>query len=117
MALCRSCYQFSNQLPESERFGLVLQLRRAASSVPLNIAEGFGIGTRPAFRKHLRIARGSLCEVSTILELTGQLGLPAAPKELVDLADETGRVLHGLLRTTTGAQRAVGANKPEASAS
>jgi len=65
----------------------------------LNIAEGFGTGTRPGFLRHLRIARGSLFEADAALEEIGDLGLAEVDPELIELVRECDRVLQGLIRS------------------
>lgn len=67
------CYKLSEGLPKSEGFGLTSQIRRAAISIPANIAEGAGRKTDPAFGAFLRIALGSVFELETLLILTVDL--------------------------------------------
>jgi len=62
-------YELSKQIPEHEKFGLISQLRRAAVSIVLNIAEGSGGGSDAEFSRFLRMAIRSLYEVDAILEL------------------------------------------------
>jgi four helix bundle protein len=71
--LAREVYQFTRALPSYERFGLTGQLQRAAISVPANIAEGLGRGTPGDLERHLRIASGSLAEVTVLLELAQEI--------------------------------------------
>jgi four helix bundle protein len=98
-ALSNSVYTFSRTLPRDVQFEIASQMRRAASSVRLNIAEGFGIGTRPGMLRHLRIARGSLFETDAALEEAADLKLGAVPNELLELVRECDRVLQGLIRS------------------
>jgi four helix bundle protein len=97
---CRS----TSDWPADERFGLTSQLRRAAVSIPANIAEGQGrLGT--AEMKHrLSIAHGSLCELETLLIVVGDIWLIADEVQTVLLASaaEVGRLLRGFIRSLDG---------------
>jgi four helix bundle protein len=99
MALTRHVYVLSQELPKSEAYGLLTQIRRAAVSVPSNIAEGHGRLTDLQFRNFLGTARGSLYEMQTQLELAGNLGyLDEKPvRELMDQGWEVARLINGLL--------------------
>ncbi|MBI3916204.1 MAG: four helix bundle protein [Betaproteobacteria bacterium] len=82
MQLSRTIYRLTAQYPSEERFGLVSQMRRAAVSIPSNIAEGAARYSRNEFRNFLSIARSSLSELDTQLDLSGQLGFIAPPSRL-----------------------------------
>ena len=74
MNLAETVYRVTMDFPEEERFGLVVQLKRAAVSIPSNIAEGKGRNSDKEFKQFLYIARGSLFELRTQLELARRLG-------------------------------------------
>jgi four helix bundle protein len=74
MGLARQTYFLCQGLPRNEAYGLLAQMKRAAVSVPCNIAEGHGRLTDLQFRHFLGNARGSLYELQTQLELAGDLG-------------------------------------------
>lgn len=88
-----------DRVPQRASAGLVSQLRRAVVSVPSNIAEGYGRPT-PEYASYLRVARGSLREAETQIELLLRRGIVNTESaiELLGLADEVGRVLHGLTK-------------------
>ena len=99
MALARRAYELSEELPKSEAYGLLTQIRRAAVSVPSNIAEGHGRLTDLQFRHFLGNARGSLYELQTQLELAGGLGYldEKHVRELMDQGWEVARLINGLV--------------------
>lgn len=69
MELVRLVYVFAAELPSEEKFNIVSQLKRAAVSIPLNIAEGAGRNSDKEFKHFLHISRGSLSELNTVLDL------------------------------------------------
>lgn len=98
MQLAEQCYAVAACLPSDERFGLAQQIRRAAVSIPANIAEGHNGRTRQVFLNHLAIALGSQAEIETELELAARL-LKADVQRAQGVAAEVGRLLHGLIGT------------------
>jgi four helix bundle protein len=101
MDLAVQCYQATRGFPKDEMFGMTSQIRRAAASIPANIAEGQGRRHTKEFLNFLGTARGSLTELETHLLLSQRVNLlkdkDAAP--LLSLADEVGRMLSGLRRS------------------
>ena len=96
MALVKDVYEVTNGFPDDERFGLVSQMRRCAVSIPSNIAEGQARNTTGEFKQFIGVARGSIAELTTQLLIAEQLGYLNAPQQIIDLAEEVGRILTGL---------------------
>ncbi len=101
MELTERVYVLTASYPKEEVYGLTSQLRRAASSIPANIAEGYGRDSLREYLRHLSIAIGSLCEVETLLRLSGRLryGDSEAIRDLIESYNEEGRMLRGLQRS------------------
>lgn len=94
-------YQASSQFPQTEMYGLTSQIRRAAISIPSNLAEGSAKGSTREFMRFIGIAYGSLAEVETQLFLASDLSfITASEREaLLEETSELGRMLNGLLRS------------------
>ena len=92
-------YKMVETFPKSEMYSLTNQLKRAAYSIPLNIAEGRGRRSTKTFLHFLDISYGSLAEVETGVEIALRLGYlnPSQSKQLNELSSEIGRILNGLI--------------------
>ena len=101
VALVTDVYRLTANFPRQEIYGLTSQIRRAAASIPANIAEGQGRSSRGEFKQFLGYARGSLYELETHLLVAHNLGyLPASDRYfLIEHVHEVGRVLNGLLKS------------------
>ncbi len=101
ISLAEECYRLSSRFPREETYGMTSQIRRAAVSVPANIAEGYGRDQTGSYIQFLRIAQGSARELETHLILVGRLGLAdsAALQSVQDLCDRVGRMLRALIRS------------------
>ncbi len=98
MRLARETYRITATFPASERFGLTSQMRRAAVSVPSNIAEGAAKGTRPELIRSLLIARGSLAELDTQLWIARDLGFAKNIEDTQDFLQALFARLNALIR-------------------
>ena len=97
--LVSAVYEQTKLLPADERFGLVIQMRRCAVSIPSNIAEGWGRHQGPDFTRFLFIARGSVYELCSQAEICQRLGYSGDWDTILASCEETSRVLHGLIKS------------------
>ena len=95
--LVTKIYRASQSFPKHELYGLTQQLRKAAVSVPSNLAEGAARASRKEFIYFLRIARGSLSEVETQIEIANRLGYLTNPKEVSDSLLTVRKMISSLL--------------------
>ena len=98
MELVRMVYQLSKTFPQDERYALTDQLRRAAVSIPSNIAEGNGRTSNKDYAHFLAIARGSLFETLTQIQIAEDLRYINKQEDFYQLADDVGRMLTSLLK-------------------
>ena len=101
MSLVMICYSATKSLPKEELFGITAQLRRAAVSIPSNIAEGAGRKTDKANANHIAIALGSHAEVETLIEISRRLRYlrPEVADSVSEACSRTGKLLNGLYRS------------------
>ncbi len=99
--LTETLYRLSGDWPKNEQYGLVSQIRRAAVSVPANVAEGAGRRSTGEFIQFVGIARGSLAEVETLLIIARRLGYVEEPvcRQLLEDIYELGRMTTGLIQS------------------
>jgi four helix bundle protein len=114
MALTKAVYQMTTNLPSEERFGLVNQMRRAAVSIPSNLAEGHARAGVGEFRYFVSIAMGSTAELETQVLLSAELGCLSAPTKntLLEQLDTVGKMLRGLYKSLRAKKQF---SKPQAS--
>ena len=101
MQLVVDVYEITQRFPQEEQFGLTSQIRRCAVSIPSNIAEGHGRGSNKELIRFLNIARGSVFELDTQLEIARQVRLLSQDQFdfLGKLLDEISRLLSGLQKS------------------
>ncbi len=103
LVLAKQIYEITRSFPADERFGLVDQMRRAAISIPSNIAEGSQRGSDKEFAHFLRIAKGSLAEIETQTILSFGLGYfsEEAFRSLKDRISELSKMLRSFIAIIT----------------
>jgi four helix bundle protein len=97
IALAKTVYELTSQMPETERFGLTNQIRRAAVSVPSNIAEGNARQSRKDYIHFLTLVRGSLAELETQLIIAQELQMLPRADQVWEQIGEITRMLQALI--------------------
>jgi four helix bundle protein len=100
MDLAVDAYRLTDSFPTQERYGLTSQIRRSCSSVPANIAEGYGRESSGAYAQQLRVAQGSLKEFETHVELAHRIGIveETVLSAVLKNSEEVGKMLRSLIR-------------------
>ena len=101
MDLAELCYHHTRDFPRDELFGLTAQIRRAAISVPANIAEGYGRENTGSYVQFLRIAQGSCKELETHIVLAARVlgDVASDTKRVLGQAETVGKMLRALIRS------------------
>jgi four helix bundle protein len=104
MTLAERCYRLTSSFPRDELFGLTSQIRRAAASIPANVAEGHGRENTGNFIQHLRVSQGSLKELETHLLLAQRVGLlgVADLDPVLAQCESLGKMVRALIRSLQG---------------
>jgi four helix bundle protein len=105
--LTKIVYQLTATFPESEKYGLVSQMRRAAVSIPSNIAEGAARHSKKEFAQFLYIAMGSCAELDTQLIVSEELDFVSfeSAQQAVQLIEEVKRMIQGLINYNNTKER------------
>jgi four helix bundle protein len=106
MDLAKACYFLTKAFPREELYGLTSQIRRAAASIPANIAEGSGRTTKRDFVNFLRIAQGSLRELETylLLSIEVELATPERIRPLLQRVESIAKLLNRLIQSLASAR-------------
>ena len=107
MALAEDCYRATTEFPRHEIYGMTAQIRRAAVSIPANIAEGYGRDQTGSFIQFLRVAQELTRELETHLILSGRIGLlhKEVRDKLLDECEGISKMLRSLVRTLENRKR------------
>ena len=106
MMLVKNIYQAIRGFPQEEIYGLTAQMRRAAVSIPSNLAEGAARTGRKEFAQFLSIAKGSLSELETQLLISADLGYIDPKHAIFEVVEGVSRLLSGLHRSLSKSQLA-----------
>ena len=106
MDLAVEAYRFTGEFPKQEQFGITSQIRRSASSIAANIAEGYGRQNKGSYIQFLRIAQGSLKELETHIILSQRVGFCSAEgvEPVLRRCDDIGRMLRALIQSLSRRQ-------------
>lgn len=101
MSLAENCYRITAALPRDEIYGMISQIRRSATAIPANIAEGYGRETTGSFIQFLRVAQGSLKELETHVMLAERVELISSEisLHLLSECDRVSKMLRNLIRS------------------
>ena len=101
MVLVNQVYEITQGFPESEKFGLISQMRRAAVSIPSNIAEGYGRGSKLEYSRFVKISRGSLFELDTQMEIAKIQDFidSSIHSDITKIVNEVGKMINGLIKS------------------
>lgn len=99
MEIAQLCYYLTKNFPKEELYGMISQIRRASSSIPANIAEGYGRRSKGDYARFLNIAQGSVNELETHLILSQRVGLCTEHeiKPIISLLREETRMIISLV--------------------
>ncbi|MBS1701811.1 MAG: four helix bundle protein [Armatimonadetes bacterium] len=101
-AICIALYNATDNLPETEKYGVVAQVRRAAISVPSNIAEGHDRNSNADFARFLYIAFGSVRELETLVEISDEIGYQIGTPTMLDELDQDAKMISSLIHKLEG---------------
>lgn len=99
IVLVKEIYGYTNSFPETEKFGLVSQMRRSSISIPSNIAEGWGRMSKKNYIQFLRTARGSLFELETQIIISAELNFNKNTENIESLIVEISKMLNALIKS------------------